>query len=352
MSTVTSAVTTCPQLQAKLNEGFLTCNVYGVDPITLTPYLYSPENRSGLNFKVSPVPGKKRTVLMVYGQLIDDSEVDTKDTCDKTCTATTERGDLSKEYTIDCGGWIIESLIDPVTWLESCTSNFEWANDQILKMVAAMDNKISKAVVTQVGGLVGNYASDVPGVTGDALIINTRKASSTDLNPEAWYDVDFAKMSTYCSDAFIASGQTFYKYARLMEAGCCSSAGLNLAQIMSTYGQAVTYDAHVQATFGTNISLMLQRGAIQLLTLNMNGGSLTQMSQIAVGPGAGTYYEAIINSPFTGLPMDLTIKYDCGKLHIILEANVEAVGMPLDMFPVGNRNEGVTYANIIQVVNT
>jgi hypothetical protein len=351
MSTVTSAVTTCPQLQASLNESFLVCNHYGVDPITLLPFLYSPENRTGLDFKVSPVAGKKRTLLMVYGQVIDDSEVDTKETCDKTCTATTERGDLSAEYTIDCGGYIIESLIDPVAWIDSCTDNRLWANDQILKMVAAMDNKISKGVVTDLGGLVGNYASDVT-VTGDALIVNTLLASSVNLNPLAWYDIDFAQQATYCADAFIASGQTLYKYARIMEAGCCASTGINLGEMMRLFGRAVTYDAHVQETYGTNMAFMLQRGAIQLLTLNMNGGQLTEMSQINVGPGAGTYYEGIINSPFTGLPMDLTIKYDCGKLHIILEANVVPVGMPLDMFPVGNRNEGVTYANWIQVVNT
>lgn len=351
MSTVTDAVTTCPQLQARLNENFLVCNTYGVDRITVLPYLYSSENRSGMDFRVSPVPGKKRTLLMVYGQVIDDSEVDTKDTCDKTCTATTERGDLSQEYTIDCGGYIIESLIDPVAWLESCTSNFEWASDQILKMVAAMDNKISKAVVTDLGGLIGNYASDVA-TTGDALVIQTLKTGSSDINPTAWYDVDFAIQATYCAPGFIGSAQTLYKYARLMEAGCCASQGLDLGQIMNTFGKAVTYDQHVHETYGTNMAFLLQQGAIQLLTLNMNGGTLTDMPQIAVGPGAGTYYEAIINSPFTGLPYDLTVKYDCGKLHIILEANVQPVGMPLDMFPSGNTFEGVTYANWIQVNNS
>lgn len=351
MSTVTSAVTTCPDLQIALNQAFLTCNYYGVDRISVLPFLYSSENRTGVDLRVSPVPGKKRSLLAVYGQIIDDSEVDTKATCDKTCTATTERGDLSTEYTIDCGGYIIESLIDPVSWVDSCTNNMEWAMDQILKMVAAMDNKISKAVVTDLAGLVGNYASDVT-TTGDALIVNTLKASSTDLNPSAWYDIDFARTATYCAPGFIGSAQTLYKYARLMEAGCCTDSGLNLAEIMNRFGQAVTYDQHVHETYGTNMAFMLQRGAVQLLTLNMNGGQLTDLNYINVGPGAGTYAEVIINSPFTGLPYDLTVKYDCGKLHLILEANVMPIGMPRDMFPVGNTYDGVTYANWIQVVNT
>lgn len=352
MSTQTSAVTSCPAFQEKLNVAFPQCPNFGIDGnLSLLPFLYSPENRSGFDKMISPVPGKKRTALLTYRQVISDSEVTTKDDCSKTCTATTERGDMSQEYTIECGGYMVESKIDSAAWVDSCTSNFEIAADEILKLIGALDNKISKAIVTEVGGLIGAYADDVV-VTGNALVIQTLKTGTTDINPLGWYDVDFAKMATYCNSAFIASGQTMYKYSRLMEAGCCSNQGLDLGQIMAQFGQAVTYDYHVQQTFGTNIALMLQRGAIQLLTMNMNNTSLTELSQLNVGAGAGTYYEGIINSPFSGLPYDLTLKYDCGVLHIILEGNVTAIGMPTDYFPVGNRHEGVTYANIIQVSNS
>lgn len=351
MSTVTNAVTTCPELQTTLEDNFLVCP-YGIDPITLLPFLYSPENRSGIDFRVSPVPGKTRELLAVYGQLISDSEATSISDCEGNCTATTKRGDLSTTYTMDCDGFMVEELFDPADWRESCTSNFEKVSMTILKLIAALDNKISKSVVSEVGGLIGAWASEVD-TTGNTLIVNTQMASSTNPNPEAWQDIDLAILQTgYCAEAFMAGGATLYKYNRLMEAGCCSASGLNLGDLFALYGKAVTWDAHIQAAVGANITYVLQRGAIQLLTLNMNGGSETEIGYINVGMGAGTEFAGIINSPYTGLPYDLTIRYDCRKIHIILEGRVKAVGLPLDMFPASHRMEGVTYANVIEVVNT
>lgn len=351
MSTVTSAVTTCPPLQAMLQDMFFSCASMGPDPIAILPFLNSPENRTAIRYAVSPVPGKKREVLVVYDQLIDDSEVDTKEGCDKTCTATTERGDLSATYSIDCGGYIIESLIDPTTWINSCTSTYDVAMREIMKMIGAMDNKISKATVTDLGSLLGAYASEIT-TTGDVLVVNTLQPSSTAFNGGAMYDIDFALQSTYCGPAFIGVGQTLKKYYAMMEAGCCSNDGINLGDLFNTYRRAVAYDVHFQQTYGSDMGIAMQAGAVQLLTLNHNMGQLTDLSYINVGPGAGTYAELIVISPWTGLPYDLTVKYDCSKVHLILEANVQAVGMPLDMFPSGNRRDGVTFVNMIDVSNT
>lgn len=354
MSTVTNAVTTCPDLQTTLNENFLICSNYAVDPITLLPYLYSSENRSGIDFRVSPVPGKKRTLLAVYSQIISDDEVDVKVGCDKTCIATTERGDLSTEYTIDCGGYMVEGKYDPALWMASCTDNYKWINDQLLKMIAALDNKISKGVVSLMGPLVGDWATEVQNQDADDyLVVETLVSGSTyQPNPNAWGDIDLATMQTgYCAPKFVAGGTLLYKYMRFLEAGCCASYGVNLKDLMDLYGQAVTYDLHVANTFGNNVSLMLQQGAVQLLTLNHNGGGFSQMQGLNVS-GGNTYAEYIINSPYTGLPYDLTIKYDCGVVHVILEGNVKPVGLPLDMFPAAHRMEGVTFVNGIKVTNT
>jgi hypothetical protein len=152
--------------------------------------------------------------------------------------------------------------------------------------------------------------------------------------------------STHCAPSFIASAQTLLKYARLMEAGCCSQEGLDLLEIMRLYGKAVDYDYHVHQTFGTNAAFAIQLGALQLLTLNHNGGQLaTELPWITVTgqTGGNIYWEGIVNSPWTGLPYDVTVKYDCGKVHMIVESNVQVIGMPVDMYPVGHRMEGVTF---------
>lgn len=353
MSTVTNAVTTCPDLQTTLEENFETCGAaLGWQPLPLTEFLYSPENRSGIDFRVSPFPGKTRSLLAVYGQMISDSAVGTMSDCEGNCTATTERGDLSTEYTIDCDGFVVETLFDPASWRLSCASNFVTVRDTILKMVVAMDKKVSKSVVTEVGGIIGSWDSAVT-TTGEVLVVNTKLAGTQTPNPSAWLDIDQAIMQTgYCREAFLVGGSDLWAYNRLMEAGCCASSGLNLAEMFRLYGKAVAWDRHIQEAYGKEFTFSLMRGAVQLLTLNLNGGSELDLGYINVGPGAGTEFAGIINSPYTGLPYDLTVRYDCRKIHIILEARVKAVGLPADMFPTGEHMEGVTYANIIQVTNS
>lgn len=353
MSTVTSAVTTCPELQGYLEENFVVCNDIAPDPITILPFLYSPENRTAMDFRVSPVPGKTRDLLVIYDQPIMDSEVTTISDCEGNCTATTKRGDLSKLYTIGCDGFMIEEIFDAADWRLSCSNNYDTIMRKILKMVAAMDNKNSKAVISDLGGLIGNYGEMVQGVTGDALIVKTyTNVSNEVLASTTLQKIQMAKtLTSYCAPAFIGGGQELVSYLQLMRAGCCSSSGLDLGAMLNQFGMAAAWDMHVEETYGKNISFMLQAGAIQLLTLNMNGGSEMDLEYINVGMGGGPDFYGIINSPWTGLPYDLTISVVCKKIHIILESRVQAVNMPIDMFPTGHYLEGVTFANIIQVVN-
>lgn len=306
-----------------------------------------------MDIRVSPTFGKTRELLLIYDQLIPTSEVTTISDCEGNCTATTKRGDLSESYVMDCDGFMIEELFEPADWRQSCTTNLFKLSSTLLKMIIALDNRISQSVVSEVSGLMGAWAEEVSGLTGNTLVVNTQIASTTNPNPSAWQDIDLALLQTgYCRGAFIAGGAALYKYNRLMEAGCCASTGLNLQDMFNLYGRAVTWDAHVQAAVGQYISWVLMPGAVQLLTLNMNGGSEQDFGYINVGMGAGTEFAGVINSPYTGLPYDLTVRYDCRKIHVILEGRVKAVGAPLDMFPTGHRLEGVTYTNVIQVVNT
>lgn len=56
-------------------------------------------------------------------------------------------------------------------------------------------------------------------------------------------------------------------------------------------------------------------------------------------------------SPRTGLPIDIILKDDCGTIHIIGYAVVELVGLPSDLFAVGDEYRGVKYVNKILVTN-
>jgi len=214
MSTVTNAVTTCPDLQTTLEENFLLCPNINIDPITVLPFLYSPENRTGVDLRVSPVPGKTRDLLAVYSQLISDSEVTTISDCEGNCTATTSRGDLSTTYSMDCDGFLIEELFEPADWRQSCTSNYAKISSTILKMIQAMDNRVSKSVVSEVANLMGAWATNVD-TTGNVLVVNTEMPSSSAPNPDAWETIDWAlTASNYCDSVFITGGRDLYKYNR------------------------------------------------------------------------------------------------------------------------------------------
>lgn len=355
MSTVTSAVTTCVSAQRDLDELFPTCGDIAPEGfISLTPYLYSAENRSGIEFIVSPTYGKTRELIAIYDQIIPASEVTTVSTCTSVCNATTERGDLSTPYVMDCDGFRVEEKFDPVSWRLSCTDNAVKIQRTILKMMAALDTKINRSVVSEVNALIGNWATYVPGTTGEALIVRTRVGSTevTAPMPNTYVKIQNAqRLTKYCRPAFVVGGWDLWEYAQLMRAGCCNDQGIDLGVIQQNYGVAYDFDSDIQDTYGSQISFSLMNGAVQLLTLNMYGGFEQNSPYIDVS-GGSTQFAGIVESPWTGLPYDLSVKYDCHIVHIVMTGRVKAVGMPRDRFPAGNANENVTFANIIQVVNS
>lgn len=353
MSTVTSAVTTCSPLQDLLESYFPNCANL-VSNINMLPWLYSPMNRGNIEAVVSPTFAKTRELILTYDQLIPDSEAVTISDCEGNCTATTKRGDLSQSYIMDCDGFMMEELFDPADWRQSCTSNYDKVVRTILKLVAALDNKNSKAMVTEVSALRGKWNTAVTGTTGDVLTVRTRVAAATTSAPmpTTWTQIQNAIMQTeYCREAFVVGGMSLYEYNQLMGSGCCADLGVDLGDLFARYGMAVAWDKHIQQAMGAEQSFVLMAGAVQILTLNMNGGSEQDLSYLDVGMGGGSDFAGIIESPWTGLPYDLTIRYDCRKIHIIVESRIKAVGMPIDMYPAGYENEGVTFVNQITVNN-
>jgi len=354
MSTVTSAVTTCSPLQGLLENYFPNCAQL-VRNIPMLQFLYSPMNRGNIEATVSPTFAKTRELILTYDQLIPTSEVTTISDCEGNCTATTKRGDLSQSYIMDCDGFMVEELFDPADWRQSCTSNYDKIANTILKMIAALDNKNSQNTVTEVSGLRGEWSSLVAGTTGDVLTVRTRVSSATTSAPmpTTWIDIQNAIMQTeYCREAFIVGGMDLYTYNQLMASGCCADTGVDLGDLFARYGIATAWDKHIQQAMGKEQNFVLMAGAVQLLTLNMNGESTqSELGYLDVGMGGGSDFAGVVESPWTGLPYDLTIRYDCRKIHIIMESRVKAVGMPIDMYPADDTQEGVTFVNQITVNN-
>ena len=358
MSTVTSTVTTCPSLQASLNSYFETCQIAGFGSPVLD-FLNSDVNRSGIQQLVNPTSNKKRTVQLVYDQPIWVDEVATVSDCDKICVASTDRGDLYADFSIDCtDGIYLEGRIKTSDWNESCRDNNEVIMSRVMKLVAGVADGVAQKTAQELPPLVGAYSSDTAasGLTinvDDFLEIATRQASSTNIDPSAFQETDLALTQTgYCNGQFISGGSQLFQYWRLMQAGCCADQGLDALEMLRLYGRSISYDRWVSQEFGDDVSLVFQPGSVQLLTYTDTDPILNDVGIADLDMTYRNFFEAIIIDPRSGIPMDMTLKNDCGVISIVVKATTKAVGLPLDIYPSGHPLEGVTYLNGIQVVNS
>jgi len=358
MSTILNTITTCPNLQGWLTDYFATCPAARRPESPLFNFLYSGANRSNLRDVVNPVPGRKRTVTLVYDQPVSTTDVSVVASCDRVCDATTERGDASVDYTIECtDGLYVEEKIRLSDWNESCRSDGDIMVRKIANLLDGLMAKVYQKTAEEFPPLLGGWGSDVTGSWIDAddfLQVSTEIASTDNLNVSAYQRIANAKMqSGYCLPTFIVGGIDLYGYWQLMRAGCCTASGVDALALLNQLGEAVAYDRYVAAEFGNDVSLMLQVGSTQLLTYNavtpaiQNIGGLVDLDMTY-----RNYFEAIIEDPLTRFPVDLSIKSDCGVVHIVMTATSKAVALPFVLMPEGHPMEGVNWATGIQVVNS
>lgn len=348
-----SALQECPDIQVELNNYFENCaSANLVEGAPLYDFLLSPVNRGNYSQVVSPGQGKLKNIVYRYDQRILEAEVTQPGSCERSCVATTKRGDLTGTCTIDpCDFQEVEELIGAQDFTYACRNNFDIVNTKLMMMMSVLERKMATQLTAEAIALIGTWNSLVTPVTNDFLQVQTLKTGSTDVNPAAFVDIDMAiKQTQYCAPPAIFAGATLNKYYRLMQAGCCSNQGLNLEEIMSLYGMAVMYDYRVQQAFAdVDKSIVIQPGSVQVVTYNENDNGIAEAAGVQWG---ANYYKRVIISPRTGLPIDLTLSDNCGNLSIFMRANAKICGLPDDLFAPGDPMEGVVYVNGIEVANS
>ncbi len=349
MSHLAFTLQACPNLQDALVNYFATCSNFG-EPIPFMEFLGSSINRSGLTQTIAPGGGKVKTIELTYTQRMTEDLV-AADQPNPTCVATNEWGNLKTNYTIDPNENLqVNQYIDPVDLETICQSNPMYFIEKLNAMVDVLDRALATKHSTDAFDLYGNWASDVSPVIADELIVKTEKDSSTDIYPYTMEDIDFAATQTgFCGQRLIFAGSDLYKYYRRIQAGCCSNEGIDLSSILRQYGTAVMYDQRIATAFGGNDKgLLLQPQA--LILLNYSRATWQEgVAPVIKTLGAESY--TTIVSPRTGVAMDLMVKVDCGKVHIVLTATTKLVGMPNDMFHIGDKYDGRTFVNKIKVTN-
>lgn len=352
MSTVSSSLLACPDVQAELTNYFATCGHASF--VRESPFLQmitSAENTLGINQIVNPGGAKTRTVVLRYDQKIPVSAVEEITSCELECTATTKRGDASAEYSMDiCNKIKVEEGWNIYDLTAICRTNEQFLTSRINAMASALEEKIAQKTAEESVALIGNWASDVAGVTGDVLEVATKQSGGVNVNPYFLPKISLAaKQTGYCQPIGIFGGSELYLSADMLNVGCCVDAGFDLMGVMQRYGKSVAWDPYVVSAFASdNISLMTQLGALQMLVFTL--GSEAGFSPIA--SGSATNFEILpLVTPRYGIPFDLVVSNNCGTLSLIATTSTKLVGMPSDMFPTGDEMDGVTFANIIEVVN-
>ena len=349
MSNATSSILPCEDIQADLNQFFNNCSAeYQIRRSPLAEFITSDANKSGIDIAVSPGEGKVKTYTLRYDQKLPNDTFQDVTDCNMNCTATNTVGDLSIQVTIDpCEKIEYGEVYDESDFVYNCETKEGYLRKRLAIMMNAFEAKAMTQIATEAILLQGNWASDVANVTGDVLAIDTRLSTNA-IDPNWLIELDFAMEQTaYCTGALIAGAPEFEKAAKLMNAGCCNDGGADLMEIIAQYGKSVAWDPYVTTAFGSNaMSLATQLGALQLLTYTK--GSSAEFRPLVRD---GRDYELIpLISPRLGLPVDLVVSAKCGQIHMIMSSTLKLVGMPADMFPVGDPMTGVNYVNYVQAV--
>ena len=344
MSYLSSEYIQCETIQSMLNEKFLTCT--NLDPMPTLEAILASQLSNGISQSVSDGSGKVKSVKVVYEQRLLESSV-TEGSGARACTTENETFDNYTVYEIDPNVWMNASESFKVADLATvCTHDVQsMLANKINKVIDVIERKIATKTAQELVGLSGNWASDVSVNGSNEFVVATLTSAATKvLNPMFWTSLQIALNKTgYCNAPVVTGGTAFYEGALAHFAGCCSTTGADIAQLTSQYGKAVFYDRRVSAALGSDAkSIVMQPGSVALIYYNEAG-------QV---PNLGANYAKFrVNSPRTGLPIDIVVKDDCGTIQINGYANTKLVSLPNDMFAVGDVYEGVNFVNKLLVTN-
>jgi hypothetical protein len=348
MSHTLSGLISCPQIQEDLNLQFTRSSPLNkMEPQGFTDFVLSPLNTNGtLQNKVSPGGGKKRKVELVYTPPILESEIGTNPI--KKCTSDNEAGQLSEEYELGDDGVSYDEYFDLTHMAEMCKSNGLWFAERLQAIMDGLYKKIGTINAQQLLTLYGKFGTAVDDVSSDIKTIATKKASALGGGPDidALAEIEFASLDTgYGGTPYIFGFGEIYKYYKKVAASCCASDGLDLSTFAAQNSSVFVSDKKIDTVWSGDFATMIP-GAVQFLSwLEFEGENGINVIDTEV------YKQTVITDPRTGLRYDLQLKNDCGKIIVNLKLVHKLVGLPDDMYSVGDPFRGIKFVNRYRISN-
>lgn len=351
MSATPSVLSICPNVQTDLFEAF---NRYQsqLEPLPYLSFLRSPVNTSNITSLVYRGRGKTVDVDVRYFQRFAESEV-LENQPNPVCSGGETDPDLTATYTIDTSANVQELRTFSITDLERyCAENPFYVADLIMRMVDNVERKTATKSATEGVALIGKWASDVTVDANENFVVAT-KLSGGAFDSNFLGDIQLALTKTnYVGGAVNFADSLLYRAYMSAQVGCCDQYGVDVSQALNAYGISTMWDRRVEAAMaassqGANTSLITQPGALVLLYHTRSGW--TDGMPVDWKIGSDYAFRTIFGR--TGLPMDLTIKDNCGVVTLAVTATTKVVGLPADMYKSGDTFEGVTGVNSVKVTN-
>jgi hypothetical protein len=351
MSHTVTDIISCPQIQQDINDNFLKGDPTAAAEVqSFTDFVVNPVNTSNiLQRKISPGGGKKRDVQLLWTPPILESEIGTSPA--KKCTSSNEAGMLDKTYTLDTDeGVNYDEKFDLIHMASMCQENSLWFAKRLQAMMDGLTKKIGTINAEQLALLVGKFGTgdNDTSLSNTLKTISTRKTGSSDFNLEALEEIKFSAVNAaYPGIPYVFGFGEIYKYMKRVAAGCCTNDGLDIASFAAQNDIVFMADKKIYTALGADDDfIMVAPGAVQMLQwLEFEGANGINVINDEA------YKQTVIVNPKNGMRFDLQIKNDCGTIYVNMKLAHKLVGLPDDLFSVGDAFDGVKWVNKFKITN-
>lgn len=321
----------CEKIQGDINDAFKCLPV--VEELPVVDILTSPANLSGVQKTISPGQGKYMTAKLIYTPRMLESTVST--TVGFDCATENEGSQYSTDYTIDpTAGVKTDEHFTVTTMNAMCKDNSLWFAERMQSIFDVLTRRIETLWTSQMGLLVGKFASDDRDHDGATpTIIKNVKTLGSDgkITPDFIQEIAFtAKVSEFCAAPIVIGGSLIWKAFNSALAGCCASYGTDLGLFLSQNQAAFFYSNRIETAIGAAEFLVYNLGQVQPLWYNRFASDFAHVD-------TEVYKQTTMRDPRTGIPFDVTMKWDCGVLHVEVGVATKVVGLPADIYQFGDR---------------
>lgn len=353
MSYQTTPLIPCQDVQGTLDSLWTEPVWPGADDrFPFMEHMNSQINRFPIQQQLTPGNGKMRDVVVTYFSPIVESEVEEGTIGTTNCVATTKRGNLSKTYTPPDSTQCVEELIAATDLIRFCQDNASYFPMVLARLMRAVRHKVATQLAQEAvlqygswgdGTLFPEPSNAAGGVNAsDEYVWRTRVGGSAltpaPFDPTAWPTLRMAYDDLGLGEVMMFGGKTGREYLNNSMIGCCTDQGTDLRAALDTFGFSYAYDKRIaDALASQDKFLAISPGSLVPVYFSFaewkNG-----VSQTFIEMGNTTMFS--VADPQSGIPMDVTLTWDCGNLSIFVCAAAKLISLPTDFYSTNDVYSG------------